>query len=88
MLVKIQPTSISQFIEFLKGKSSLMIFDNNSNLKYIFGQKAFWTKGYYVSTVGLNKNTIKNYTINQELEDKISDLRNIKEYRDLCVCRY
>lgn len=83
MLVKIPPTlSISQFMGFLKGKSALMIFDNHSNLKYKFGQRTFWAKGYYVSTVGLNKNTIKNYIKNQEIEDKISDSRNIKEYQD------
>ena len=83
MLVKIPPTlSISQFMGFLKGKSALMIFDNHSNLKYKYGQRTFWAKGYYVSTVGLNKQTIKNYIKNQELEDKISDERNIKEYQD------
>ena len=61
MLVKIPPTlSISQFMGFLKGKSALMIFDNHSNLKYKYGQRTFWAKGYYVSTVGLNKQTIKN----------------------------
>ena len=59
-----------------------MIFDNHSNLKYKFGQRTFWAKGYYVSTVGLNKNTIRSYIKNQELEDKISDSRNIKEYQD------
>ena len=83
MLVKIPPTlSISQFMGFLKGKSALMIFDNHSNLKYKYGQRTFWAKGYYVSTVGLNKATIKKYIQNQEIEDKISDQRNIKEYQD------
>ena len=83
MLVKIPPTlSISQFMGFLKGKSALMIFDNHSNLKYKYGQRTFWAKGYYVSTVGLNKATIKNYIKNQEIEDKIDDKRNIKEYQD------
>ena len=83
MLVKIPPTlSISQFMGFLKGKSALMIFDNHANLKYKYGQRTFWAKGYYVSTVGLNKQTIKKYIQNQELEDKISDSKNIKEYQD------
>ena len=83
MLVKIPPTlSISQFMGFLKGKSALMIFDNHANLKYKYGQRTFWAKGYYVSTVGLNKQTIKKYIQNQELEDKISDAKNIKEYED------
>lgn len=58
-----------------------MIFDNHSNLKYKYGQRTFWTKGYYVSTVGLNKNTIKKYIQNQELEDRIEDKKNIKEYQ-------
>ena len=85
MLVKISPTlSISQFMGFLKGKSALMIFDNHANLKYKYGQRTFWAKGYYVSTVGLNKQTIKKYIQNQELEDKISDSKNIKEYEDQC----
>ena len=59
-----------------------MIFDNHSNLKYKFGQRTFWAKGYYVSTVVLNKATIKYYIKNQEIEAKISDTRNIKEYQD------
>lgn len=83
MLLKVPPTlSISQFMGFLKGKSALMIFDNHSNLKYKYGNRTFWAKGYYVSTVGLNKQTIKNYIKNQEIEDKISDERNIKEYQN------
>ena len=58
MLVKIPPKlSVSQFMGYLKGKSSLMIFENHANLKYKYGQKTFWARGYYVSTVGLNKNT-------------------------------
>ena len=59
-----------------------MIFDNHSNLKYKYGSRTFWAKGYYISTVGLNKTTIKNYIKNQEIEDKISDTRSIKEYVD------
>ena len=51
-------------------------------MKYKYGQRTFWAKGYYVSTVGLNKQTIKNYIKNQEIEDKISDSRSIKEYQD------
>ena len=83
MLLKIPPTlSISQFMGFLKGKSSLMIFDNHSNLKYKYWSRTFCAKGYYISTVGLNKTTIKNYIKNQEVEDKISDTRSIKEYVD------
>ena len=83
MLVKIPPTlNISQFMGYLKGKSALMIFDNHANLKYKYGQRNFWAKGYYISTVGLNKQTIKKYIREQEIEDKVSDSRSIKEYRD------
>ena len=81
MLVKIPPKfSVSQFMGYLKGKSSLMIFENHANLKYKYGQRSFWAKGYYVSTVGLNKNTIKKYIRKQETEDMIQDKRSIKEY--------
>ena len=62
MLVKIPPKlSISSFMGYLKGKSSLMIFEEHANLKYNYGNRHFWAQGYYVSTVGLNKNTIKKY---------------------------
>lgn len=55
MLVSIPPKySVSQFMEYLKGKTSLMIFDKHGNLKYKFGNRHFWAEGYYVSTVGLN----------------------------------
>ncbi len=55
MLVSIPPKySVSQFMGYLKGKSSLMIFDKHANLKYKFGNRHFWAEGYYVSTVGLN----------------------------------
>ena len=83
MLVKIPPTlSISQFMGFLKGKSALMIFDNHSNLKYKFGQRTFWAKGYYVSTVGLNKATIRKYIREQEDADMMMDKQSIKEHED------
>lgn len=62
MLVSIPPKiSVSSFMGYLKGKSSLMIFDNHANLKYKFGNRKFWAEGYYVSTVGLNEATIKKY---------------------------
>ena len=83
MLVKIPPKlSVSQFMGYLKGKSSLMIFENHANMKYKYGNRNFWARGYFVSTVGLNKNTIKKYIREQESEDMISDKRNIKEYND------
>ena len=83
MLVKIPPKiSISSFMGYLKGKSSLMVFEEHANLKYNYGNRHFWAEGYFVSTVGMNKNTIKKYIQNQELEDKISDKRSLKEYKD------
>ena len=83
MLVKIPPKiSVSSFMGYLKGKSSLMIFEEHANLKYNYGNRHFWAEGYYVSTVGLNKNTIKRYIQNQDLEDKIKDQRSLKEYKD------
>ena len=52
------------------------------NLKYKYGQRTFWARGYYVSTVGLNKNTIKKYIREQETEDMLQDKRSVKEYED------
>ena len=83
MLVKIPlKISISSFMGYLKGKSSLMIFEEHANLKYNYGNRHFWAEGYFVSTVGMNKNTIKKYIQNQELEDQIKDKRSLKEYKD------
>ena len=83
MLVSIPPKySISQFMGYLKGKSSLMIFDRHANLKYKYGNRQFWRKGYYVDTVGRNKKVIAEYIRNQLAEDKISDQISIKEYFD------
>ena len=83
MLVKIPPKiSVSSFMGYLKGKSSLMIFDNHANLKYKYGNRHFWAEGYYVSTVGLNKATIKKYIQEQEIEDRMKDSKSLKEYKD------
>ena len=83
MLIKIPPKiSVSQFMGYLKGKSALMIFENHANLKYKYGQKTFWSRGYYVSTVGLNKQTIAKYIREQELEDMIQDKKSVREYED------
>ena len=83
MLVKIPPKiSVSSFMGYLKGKSSLMIFDNYANLKYKYGNRHFWAEGYYVSTVGLNKATIKKYIQEQEIEDRMKDSKSLKEYKD------
>ena len=74
MLVKVLPKiSVTSFMGYLKGKSSLMIFEEHANLKYNYGNRHFWAEGYYVIIVGLNKNTIKRYIQNQDLEDKIKD---------------
>ena len=63
MLVKIPPKySVSSFTGYLKGKAVLMIFDRHANLKYKFGNRHFWSEGYYVFTEGLNEATIKKYT--------------------------
>ena len=79
MLVKIPPKiSISSFMGYLKGKSSLMIFEEHANLKYNYGNRHFLAKGYFVSTVCMNKNTIKKYIQNQELEDQIKYKRSLK----------
>ena len=67
MLVSIPPKySVSQFMGYLKGKSSLMIFDKHANLKYKFGNRHFWAEGYYVSTVGLNEAQLRNISVNRK----------------------
>ena len=81
MLVSIPPhISIAQFMGYLKGKSSLMIFDRHANLKYRYGQRSFWCRGYYVDTVGKNETVIKNYIRNQLEEDYAKDQVTLKEY--------
>lgn len=65
---------------YLKGKSALMIFDKHVNLKYKFGNRHFWAEEYYVSTVGLNEETIKKYIREQENHDIALDILSIKEY--------
>ena len=83
MLVRIPPKlAVSSFMGHLKGKTSLMVFDEHANLKYNYGARHFWSEGYYVSTVGLNKQTVANYIRNQELEDQAEDRRSLKEYKD------
>ena len=70
MLVEIPPNiSVAQFMGYLKGKSSLMIFDRHANLKYKYGNRHFWCRGYYVDTVGKNKKAIEEYIRNQLTED-------------------
>ena len=83
MLVSIPPKiSVSSFMEQLKGKSALMIFDRHANLKYKFGNRHFLAEGYYVSTVGLNEATIKKYIQEQEMHDVAMDKLSVKEYED------
>ena len=74
--------SISQFMGYLKGKSSLMIFDRHANLKYKYGSRHFWCRGYYVDTVGRNKKIIAEYIKNQLEEDCANDQITLKEYID------
>ena len=83
MLVSIPPKmAVSEFVGYLKGKSSLIIFERHANLKYQYGNSHFWYKGYYVSTVGANKEIIQKYIRNQLEEDMIADNINLKEYKD------
>ena len=83
MLVSIPPKySIAQFMGYLKGKSSLMIFDRHANLKYKYGNRHFWCKGYYVDTVGRNKKIIEEYIRNQLQDDIACDQISFNEYID------
>ena len=83
MLVEILPNiSVSQFVGYLKGKSSLMIFDRHANLKYKYGNRHFWCRGYYVDTVGKNEKVIQEYIKNQLQEDIMNDQMTMKEYID------
>ena len=83
LLVSIPPSlSVSQFVGYLKGKSSLMIFDRHANLKYKYGNRHFWCRGYYVDTVGRNKERIAEYIRNQLKEDIMNDQLSFKEFVD------
>lgn len=83
LLLEIQPKmSVSYFMGYLKEKSSLMIFEKHSNLKYKFRNRNFWVTGYYVSTIGLNEATIRKYIREQENEDKMEDKLTKKEYEN------
>ena len=83
MLVSLPPKySVSQFMGYLKGKSSLMIFEKYANLKYKYGNRHFWCRGYYVDTVGKNAKRIEEYVRNQMKEDLEYDQMSLKEYID------
>lgn len=83
MLVSIPPKySVSQIMGYLKGKSSLMIYEKYANMQYKYGNRHFWCRGYYVSTVGRNRRAIEQYIRNQLQEDYTDDQMSIKEYID------
>ncbi|EGQ0395870.1 IS200/IS605 family transposase [Staphylococcus pseudintermedius] len=83
MLVSIPPKlSVSQFVGYLKGKSSLMIFDRHVHLKYRYGDRKFWCKGFYVDTVVRNKKVIEEHIRNQLQEDIVAEKRTMMEYID------
>lgn len=83
MLISI-PTkySVSQIMGYLKSKSSVMIFDRHTNLKYKYGNRHFWARGYFVDTVGKNKKQIQGYIQNQLTSDQIADPMGLKEFVD------
>lgn len=74
--------AVSDFMGCLKGKSSLMIFDRHANLKYQYGNRHFWCRGYYVDTVGRNEKAIREYVRNQLQEDIATDQISLKEFKD------
>ena len=83
MLIRIPPKySVSQIMGYLKGKSSLMIFERHANLKYKYGNRNFWCRGYYVDTVGKNAKKIEEYIKNQLKEDLEYDQMSLREYYD------
>ena len=83
MLVEIPPKmSVSSFVGFLKGKSTLLIFERHANLKHKYGNRSFWCRGYYVDTVGRNEKQIREYVRNQLDEDIAHDQISIEEYVD------
>ena len=83
MLVRIPPKySVSEIMGYLKGKSSLMIFEKHANLKYRYGNRHFWCRGYYVDTVGKNTKKIQEYIANQLKDDLEADQLTLNEYID------
>jgi putative transposase len=83
MLISFSPKySISYVMGYLKGKSSLMIFDRHANLKYKYGNRHFWARGYFVDTVGKNKQRIQEYIKRQLEQDQIADQLSLKEFTD------
>ena len=83
MLIRIPPKySVSEIVGYLKGKSSLIIFDKHANLKYKYGNRTFWCRGYYVDTVGKNTKKNREYINNQLKEDWMADQISLSEYID------
>ena len=83
MLIKIPPKySVSEIMGYLKGKSSLIIFDRHANLKYKYGNRHFWCRGYFVDTAGKNAKKIAEYIRNQIHEDYVADQISVKEFYD------
>lgn len=83
LYVKIPPKySVSEVMGYLKGKSSLMIFDRHANLRYKYGNRHFWCRGYYVDMVGRNEKAIQEYVRNQLQEDIAADQISLKEFSD------
>ena len=83
MLVAIPPhLSVAAFMGYLKSKSSLMIFDRHADLKYKYGNRHFWCRGYYVDTVGKYEGAIKEYIKNQLQDDRMNDQISMKEFID------
>ena len=83
MLMQIPPKySVAEIMGYLKGKSSLIIFDRHANLKYKYGNRHFWCRGYFVDTVGKNAKKIEEYIRNQQQEDKMYDQLSLMEYVD------
>ena len=83
MLVEVPPkTSVSSFMGYLKGKSSLLIYQKFANMKFKYRNREFWCRGYYVDTVGKNTEKIKEYIANQLKEDKLAEQMTITELID------
>ena len=83
ILVSIPPyLSVAQFMGYLKSKSALMIFDRHAELKYRYGKRNFWARGYFVDTVGKNERAIRDYIRDQLEEDYMQDQISMKEYID------
>ena len=83
ILVSIPPNErVSSFMGYLKGKSTMIIFERYAHLKYKYGNRHFWSRGYYVSTVGGNKQAVQKYIQNQETEDMVTDQISMVEYYD------